>query len=305
MNALKILVTGGNGQLGQALGDCGAPETIIVRLGQQELDITRSDQVHRVLAEVCCDVVINAAAYTAVDGAERETEQAFAVNRDGAAHLARACAEHRLPLIHLSSDYVFDGQSRHAYVETDAVNPLGVYGASKAAGEEAVRQIAARHVIVRAAWLFGRHGRSFVKTMLDLAATHKQVRVVADQRGSPTPAEPLAAALVSISRQCLGRDGVPWGTYHLAGAPSVTWFGLAEAVFVRLSELGQTVPHLEAVTSEVFGAPAVRPAFSVLDGGKAQRTFGIEPFDWQKGLAVVIDDYLRHHPLEDQHEDRQ
>ena len=191
---MKIMVFGASGQIGREVCRAGwLPRYVILPLGREAVDVTKSGAVSAVLAREAPDLAINLAAYTAVDRAESEPEAAWAVNCAGAANIAAACGEHATPLIHLSTDYVFDGRNPKAYREEDPVGPLGVYGRSKEAGERAVRAALARHVILRTAWVFGAHGANFVKTMLRLASGHPVLRVVADQRGCPTAAADIAA----------------------------------------------------------------------------------------------------------------
>ena len=207
---MKLLVTGANGQVGHALAALDGPGLTMVALDRARLGITDEEAVRRVVRTHAPDAVINAAAYTAVDRAESEPEAAFAVNRDGPAHLAAACAEAGVPLLHISTDYVFGGTKAEPYVETDPVAPLGVYGQSKWAGEEAVRARLPQHIILRTAWVFSDHGSNFVKTMLRLGREREVLRVVADQHGGPTAASDIAEALVAIARQVIAEPG-RWG----------------------------------------------------------------------------------------------
>lgn len=241
----------------------------IVGFDRAQADITDAIAVRTVLAQAQADLIINAAAYTAVDKAESEVERAFAINRDGAANLAGT----GLPLIHISTDYVFDGAKRGAYVETDPVAPLGIYGRSKAEGEVA----AAGAVILRTSWVYGIEGANFVKTMLRLGAERDVLRVVDDQRGCPTFADDLAEAVLTIAAR-----PVP-GIYHLAGAGEASWFEFAEAIFA-----GRPGPRLEAIMTEDYPTAAARPANSVLDCSKAKATFGVELPHWKDGLKRML-----------------
>ena len=216
---MKILVTGANGQVGHALVEAGGEQ--VVGLGRAALDITDRAAVQRAVAQHAPDVVVNAAAYTAVDRAESEPERAHWVNRDGPAHLAETCADAGIPLVHLSTDYVFDGTKGAPYTEADATNPLGVYAQSKVAGEEAVRERLDRHVILRTSWVFGAHGANFVRTILRLMGERETLRVVADQHGNPTAATDIARAALDIAEQ-IERGHTSWGTYHFAGQPATT-----------------------------------------------------------------------------------
>jgi len=238
-------------------------------------------------------IVINAAAYTAVDRAESEPEAAWADNCTGPANLAASCHDARVPLIHLSTDYVFDGTKIGAYREDDPVNPLGVYGKSKEAGDRAVRGALPRHVILRTAWVYSAHGSNFVKTMLRLAVdpqpTERPVllRVVADQTGSPTSAADIAAAIGAIVQQ-IAAGNTSWGTYHFAGGGAVTWHGLAEAIFELASPWRGPPPLVEAIATADYPTPARRPANSVLDCSRIGAAFGIVPRPWRAALAEVI-----------------
>jgi dTDP-4-dehydrorhamnose reductase len=234
--------------------------------------------------------VINVAAYTAVDLAESEPALAFAVNRDGAASLAAACAGAGVPLVHVSTDYVFDGLMHGAYVEEDAPGPAGVYGASKLAGEEAVAlALPSAHLVVRTSWVFSHDGSNFVRTIWRLAREREVIRVVADQRGNPTPAADLAGALVTMAQALLADPGVS-GLYHWVGTPPTTWHGLAEAVVDEARRRGPVATRVvEAITTADYPTAAARPQNAVLDTSKAQRVFGIEPPDWRISLSRVAD----------------
>ena len=232
------------------------------------------------------DLVINAAAYTAVDKAESEPELAFAVNRDGPAALAEACQAIGAPLIHVSTDYVFDGSKRGAYVEEDPVNPASVYGASKEAGESAIRARLPAHVIIRSSWIYAPMGQNFVRTMLRLGRERPELRVVDDQTGSPTAAEELARAVQGAAGALLagGRD---YGTFHFAGSGSTSWFGLAEAIF-ELAEGPR--PRLIPIPTSGYPTPARRPANSVLDSSKFARLYGVTARPWRDSLARCLRD---------------
>ncbi len=287
----RVLVIGSYGMLGrdlvQSLAGTGCTP---VGWDLDQIDITQLAQVRTKLSEVSADVIINCAAYTAVDRAESEPEPAFAVNRDGPAHLAEVCAALQTPLVHISTDYVFDGAADRPYREDDPINPLGVYALSKWQGEQAVRERLADHVIVRTAWLYGVHGNNFVKTILRLAREREELRIVADQYGCPTWTMDLAAALVAIVRQIFsaGRT-VPWGTYHFCGGGHTSWHGFASAIVTQ----GQRLENLRArrivpITTAEYPLPARRPPWSVLDCGKIGSAFGISPRPWQMGLTDML-----------------
>jgi dTDP-4-dehydrorhamnose reductase len=284
---MSILITGANGQVGHELA-ARAPEAI--PLGRRELDLSRGEALLATLRRVQPAIVINAAAYTAVDKAEQEAEAAFAANRDGVAVLARGCKELGIPLLHLSTDYVFDGAKQGPYTEADPTSPQGTYGRSKCEGEERLRAILDRHIILRVSWVFGAHGANFVKTMLRLAKTHPALRVVADQHGGPTPAGDIAETLLALARRYLERNELPWGTYHYSGAPATTWHGFASAVVERGAALGliPAAPPVNPITTADYPLPAPRPANSVFDCGRAEGLFGLRQPDWRQGLEQVL-----------------
>lgn len=228
---MRMIVTGAQGQVGWELNRRAmALGHAVLAWSQVELDITDTVAVDRALDASSADVVINAAAYTAVDKAEQEPDLAFAVNRDGPAHLATACARLNIPLLHISTDYVYDGRKSSPYVEDDATAPLGVYGASKLAGDEAVRRGLPRHLILRVSWVFGVHGHNFVKTILRLAREREELRIVADQHGSPTFAGDIADTLLELAGRIPEIDAKgAWGTYHYCNEPVTTWYGFTRA----------------------------------------------------------------------------
>ena len=289
---MKVLVFGAGGQIGGEV--CRAawpPHYAVLPLDENAVNITKNAAVTAMLARETPDLAINLAAYTAVDRAESEPEAAWAVNCAGAAHVAAACEESATPLIHLSTDYVFDGRKTEAYLEDDAVGPLNVYGRSKEAGERAVRAALARHVIIRTAWVFGAYGANFVKTMLRLGTERPVLRVVADQRGCPTAAADIAAALIVIAKH-IERGKMEWGTYHFVGSGAVSWHGFAEAIFNLAASQLTACPRIEAITSDQYPTPARRPMNSVLDCRKIEGAFGIHPSLWRVRLASVIQEVL-------------
>jgi dTDP-4-dehydrorhamnose reductase len=266
---MKILVTGCRGQLGRSLVARGrAAGHDVAARGLPEFDLCRPINLP------ICDLVINAAAYTAVDKAESERDRAFAVNRDGAANLARACHERGVPLLHVSTDYVFDGASSHPYREDDPIAPLGVYGESKAAGERTVLELGG--TVVRTSWLFSEGGPSFVHAILRLARERPILRVVADQHGCPTYAGDLADALLAL------RDAVP-GVYHYCNDGATTWHAFATEI-VGIAGLAARV---DEITTPEYPTPVRRPAYAVLDTSRV-RALGIVPPSWRFGLARVV-----------------
>jgi dTDP-4-dehydrorhamnose reductase len=287
---MKLLVLGAAGQVGREL--CRRPWPTGYTLAAHDrdrIDITRRDAVSAAVEREQPDLIINAAAYTAVDRAETEPEAAWAVNCTGPANLAAACRDAAIPLIHLSTDYVFDGTKAGAYREDDPVNPLGVYGMSKEAGDRAVRAALREHVILRTAWVYSAHGHNFVKTMLRLAGEHRALRVVADQKGSPTAAGDIAAAIGAIVQQ-LAAGRARWGTYNFTGAGAVTWHGFAEAILELAAPWRGPPPPVEAIATADYPTPARRPANSVLDCARIGEAFGIVPRPWREALAEVIDE---------------
>ncbi len=299
---MKILVLGSNGQLGfELMRAAWAPGTSVAGLPYPEFDVTRPGDVEKAVAAHTPDLVVNATAHTAVDKAEGEADLAFAINRDGPAAMAAACAARGIPLIHVSTDYVFDGSKPTPYVEDDPIAPLGVYGASKAAGEEAVRTGTPRHVILRTSWVYSAYGNNFVKTMLRLGHERDEMRVVADQTGGPTAASDLAAAITHIAgRIAAGNVGdggdALWGTYHLTGAGVTTWHGFAERIFQRLEERTGKRPRLVAIETKDYPTPARRPANSRLDCNKARERLGVVAPPWQDSLDRVLDELFTNPP---------
>lgn len=295
---MKILVLGSNGQLGfELMRAVWAPGDDVVGLPYPEFDVTRLGDVETAVAAHVPDLVVNATAHTAVDKAEGEADLAFAINRDGPAAMAAACAARGIPLIHVSTDYVFDGTKPAPYVEDDPVAPLGVYGASKAAGEEAVRAGTSRHVILRTSWVYSAYGNNFVKTMLRFGQERDEMRVVADQTGGPTAASDLAAAIVHIAdRIAAGEGDVLWGTYHLTGTGITTWHGFAERIFQRLEKRIGKRPRLIAIETKDYPTPARRPANSRLDCTKARERLGVVAPPWEVSLDRVLDELFTNPP---------
>jgi dTDP-4-dehydrorhamnose reductase len=285
-----ILVTGGSGQLARALAAQGGERVRIV--GRPGFDFDRPETISATFSAAEPRLVVNAAAYTAVDAAESDEAAAFRANRDGPAELARLCAGAGVPLIHVSTDYVFDGDKPSPYVESDPVGPRGVYGVSKLAGETAVLASGARAIILRTAWVYAATGRNFVRTMLALARTRDQLSVVADQHGCPTAAADLAAAILAIAAriEAHGWDDAHAGVFHAAGSGDTTWHGLAMSVFAASSRHGVKVPVVSAITTAEFPTPARRPANSRLDCARLEAVFGIRLPDWRDSVARTVDE---------------
>lgn len=289
----RLLVTGAEGQVGSEVTRLAADFAIeAVGRNHAALDIT-APAAAEFVAQGGFDAVVNLAAYTAVDKAEAEPERAIAANRDGPARLAAACARAGIPLLHVSTDYVFDGAKSGAYLETDPTGPLSVYGRSKAEGETAIRENLERHLILRSAWIFGLAGSNFVKTMLRLGNERPELRVVADQRGCPTAAADLAETILRLAQEMRAAAPVAWGTYHYAGTAATTWHGFATAIFEIAEPLGWRRPSLVAIGTEEYPTPARRPANSVLDCTRIRDTFGIERRPWLSGLEVMLAELRR------------
>ncbi len=294
---MRLLIAGWQGQVARGLVEMapGDPDVTACAVGRPALDICEAKTIERAMVNTRPDVVINSAAYTAVDKAESETEQAFRMNRDGARALAEAAAKAGVPIIHISTDYVFDGSKPAPYVEDDETGPVTVYGRSKLEGEQAVAAANPRHVIVRTAWVHSPGGNNFVRTMLRLAGERDSLRVVGDQTGNPTYAPHLCAAILEIARQVKrAGDGFNgWGTYHAAGNGVTTWHGLASEVMRVSGELGGPSVPVQAIATADYPTPAKRPVNSALDCSKLERTFGITLPSWQEGAGVCVQRLLQ------------
>ena len=287
-----ILITGGRGQLGSALRRHSWSERVrLFAPARDELDLFDPAAVAAFLSERSVAAIVNAAAFTAVDQAETEIAAAFAANAQIPAVLAEAARQADAALLHVSTDYVFDGSSAQPYDVGDPVNPLNVYGSSKAAGELAALR-APRAAVVRASWLVGRDGTNFVRTMLRLASERSVVRVVADQRGAPTIAADLADALATIALRMATDRSAPAGVFHFANAGATTWRDFAAAIFAEGARRGLSTPRLEAVTTAEYGAAALRPAHSLLSTRRLEQGYGIKPRPWIEGLPGLIGDII-------------
>jgi dTDP-4-dehydrorhamnose reductase len=287
---MRPLIIGARGQLGHELLLRAGREGIeVVGADLPECDITDPQALAKYIESAgMADIVINAAAYTAVDRAESEPAMAYAVNRDGPGHLADACRTRCMPLIHISTDYVFDGTQDRPYAPDDSIAPLGVYGRSKAEGEAAVRNTWGQHVIVRTAWLFGVHGPNFVKTMLRLGKERSELRIVDDQVGSPTYAGDLADALLEIAGQLM-QGNAAWGTYHFCNQGIVSWYGFARRIFDSAAALDRfQVKNVIPVTTDQYPVAAPRPSYSVLDCTSLENRFGIRRRAYTVGLGEML-----------------
>ena len=292
---MTILVIGSKGQVGTELGILmkgQGRDAILVDL--PEIDITRPDSVSRFIGKPEIDIVINAAAYTAVDKAESEPELAFAVNAEGPGLIADACQKRNIPLIHISTDYVFDGTKNTPWTEDDPVSPIGIYGQSKAKGDVLVAGRLEKHIIVRTSWVCSAHGANFVKTMLRLGCERETIRVVDDQTGCPTFASDIAEAIGTILERCDTGQSMPWGTYHYCGKDAVTWYGFAQEIFRQAGQYWQLkLQSLLPIPTSEYPTATERPMYSVLDCTKISRNFGIPLKPWQASLEKTITDLHR------------
>jgi dTDP-4-dehydrorhamnose reductase len=287
---MRVTIIGTSGQLATELRR-RAWSTGLEALDAEKVDVADAVATNSLLDRQRPDLILNASAYTAVDRAESEQERAFAVNETGPRTLADWCNRRGAALVHVSTDYVFDGRKTAPYVEDDPTAPLGVYGASKLAGEVAVRSSLTRHVILRTSWVFSAHGQNFVKTMLRLARERDELRVVADQFGRPTAAADLADAMLQVAR--LAReDSAVWGTFHFAGAGATSWHGFAEAIVAEQARLTNRRPLVTPITTQDYPTPAARPTNSELDTERFERAFAFQPRDWRAGLREVVSELL-------------
>jgi dTDP-4-dehydrorhamnose reductase len=293
---MRLLVIGRSGQLAQCLARVAdaARDVEAVLAGRPQADLADATTLASAMAAARPDVVINAAAYTAVDKAESERDAAFAINATGAGNLAAAASGAGVPLIHVSTDYVYGGTKPAPYVETDPTGPIGVYGASKLEGERLVAACCPRHIIVRTSWVVSPYGSNFCKTMLRLAADRDELRVVSDQIGSPTYAVDLAAALIELARKMAGRpvEDQRWGVYHLANAGTTSWAGLAEATLVASLAHGGRVVPIRHITTAEYPTPARRPANSRLDCTRMAQAFGIAMPPWQDAVERCVSELM-------------
>ena len=291
---MNVLIFGANGQLGFELRRAAWPAgTTLICHDIDTCDITDERALLVAFQNASPTVVVNAAAYTAVDKAETNRDAAFAVNTFAPGKMAEFASHAHVPLIHVSTDYVFDGTKVGAYREDDAVHPLGVYGETKEAGERAVREHLNEYIILRTAWVYGSHGQNFVKTMLRFGKEREEMRVVADQHGCPTAATDLASAIVHVTSVVTESRKAPWGTYHFAGSEPTTWHGFADEIFEHQKRREGRRPALTAITTADYPTPARRPANSVLDCEKYTATFGVKPRPWREALAEVIAELYR------------
>ncbi len=291
-----ILITGGSGQLGDALQTlCKAQGLAFTAVSRPVFDFEKPDSIAACFAATRPDVVINAGAYTAVDKAESDVAAARAGNHMGPLALAALCASADIPFIHVSTDYVFDGNKGAPYVEGDATGPTGVYGATKRDGEAAILATGAKAVILRTAWVYAAHGKNFARTMLTYGRKNAVMRVVADQRGTPTAAPDLAAAILGIVAKIRATGWQPHygGIFHATGAGETSWYGFACAIFTHAAKLGYPAPEVQPISTADWPTPVRRPPDSRLDCSKLKSVFAVTLPDWQDSLPGIVQALLR------------
>jgi dTDP-4-dehydrorhamnose reductase len=280
---MKILITGGNGQLGKCLQDVLEHSNHqFFSPGKKDLDISNEPSIKNAIQNYHPDIIVNTAAYTAVDNAEKERETAFLVNETSLRYLANSCKILNIPLIHISTDYVFDGTASVPYTSEDQTAPLSIYGKSKLAGEQVIKSIWEKHIILRTSWVFSEYGNNFVKTILRLAQSRDTLNVVADQWGCPTYAGDLASAIVKICENLKSKSA--WGIYHYAGESSTNWHELALAITQLLEKKIVVLP----ISTAEFPTLATRPQYSILDCKSTINTWDVELSDWQSAVKKVI-----------------
>lgn len=288
---MRVLITGSNGQVGHCLTEqLNIKENIVVlALTREDLDITDLVAVNKIVLKFNPSVIINAAAHTAVDNAEKEVELSYKINRDGPKYLAESAQKINAAMLHISTDYVFAGDKDGEYHPEDLTEPQGIYGHSKLAGELAVAAACDKHIILRTAWVFGEHGNNFVKTMLRLGKDRDALSIVGDQFGGPTYAGDIAGALIEIATQIEQQKPVAYGIYHFSGFPHVSWFEFAQTIFntAKEQDVFDRIPALSSISTADYPTPAKRPANSKLATNKMVESFGIEASDWQAALRRV------------------
>ena len=278
--SVRILVTGINGQVGGAIMALKDDNPFgLIPISRAEWDMAKEpEKAAELIEQYQPAIVINPAAYTNVDGAEDDQETAFTINATAVCELAKACQQANIPLLHVSTDYVFDGTKEMPYTEDDPINPINVYGKSKAEGERRVREVLNAHIILRTSWVFSAAGKNFVSTMRRLGKERDELKIVDDQRGGPTSADCIASLLMSIASQYVQDKAIPWGTYHYAGSPVVSWYEFAEAIFEE--EAQDHRPKLIPCTSTEYPTKAQRPKNSALSTARIQREMGVLECDW-------------------------
>ncbi|MCP2218496.1 MULTISPECIES: dTDP-4-dehydrorhamnose reductase [Bradyrhizobium] len=301
---MRILVTGRNGQIAQALVRLATSELVIEAFGRPELDITDRISIDRAIGRFRPDILVNAAAYTAVDKAESDVEAAFAANRDGAGNVAAAAAAVNIPVIHLSTDYIFPGEGGVPYREEDAAGPINLYGRSKLEGEHVVTAVNPWHVILRTSWVYAPWGQNFPKVMLRLASERDAVRVVADQHGAPTYAPDIAEGILRVARAALVElSSSAWrGVFHMTAAGETSWAGFAEAIFAESAKCGGPSARVESIVTTDYPTPARRPLNSRLDNSRFNAIFDYSLPDWRDGVRRCVEELTAiSNPLSEKH----
>ncbi|HAT1797180.1 dTDP-4-dehydrorhamnose reductase [Legionella pneumophila subsp. fraseri] len=292
---MKIMVTGANGQVGTEIVKFFSSAYEVYACTRDILDCSKPERVHDVLSEIQPDLVINAAAYTAVDKAEDEPDLVHIVNTEFVCSLVNYCSLKNIPLIHLSTDYVFDGEKEGSYHENDIPHPLSTYGRSKWEGEQAILSQLKKYIILRVSWVFGEQGKNFVKTILNLACSRKELNIVSDQWGRPTSARDIARVLFEIVQKISRSSFESWGLYHYAGQGVTNWYEFA-STFLKIAkdkQLSLTLNNLNPIKSEEYPTKAIRPKNSVLDTTKIETILGIKSCSWKNDLSDVIDNFTK------------
>lgn len=295
MSPLRIAVTGKEGQVARSMAALGpAMGAEIVLVGRPELDLADPASVHSALAGARPDVIVSAAAYTAVDKAETERDLAFAINGVGAGAVGEAAAKLRVPVLHLSTDYVFDGSKSDRYLESDPTGPTSAYGGSKLDGEQRLAAATGNHAIFRTAWVYSPYGANFLKTMLRLGETRETLSVVADQHGCPTSAEDIAGAMITAARKLVeDADAKYRGVFHLTGSGEANWADFAREIFRAAEAHGRKPVEVVSITSDQYPSPVKRPANSRLSGEKLKQVYAITLPDWRLSTRKVVDALLQ------------
>jgi len=289
---MRILITGVNGQVGWALKQLAGQfqQHTLIALERHDLDITCKDAVNQTIAKENADIVINAAAYTSVDKAEDNAESAFNINCDGVDNLASSCLNADIPLLHISTDYVFNGKKTSPYIETDSPNPLGIYGHSKLAGEQAITEQLNRFIILRTSWVFGSHGQNFVKTILRLSQDRSELNIIADQFGAPTSASSIAYCLLQICDQYDNDIAMSWGLYHFSNTPDTSWHGFTCKI-IDLAQKYHLIDHeikVNKITTEQYPLPCARPQNSCLNKNRMTKKLSITVTPWEEELETML-----------------
>ena len=287
---MKVVITGAKGQVGYELMESAPADLEVFGFDSSTLDITDKKVVQSKIAEIQPDIIINSAAYTAVDLAESNAADAWRVNRDGVAHLGGVAHQLGIPVFHISTDYVFSGDASSPYKEDDLTTPSGVYGESKLAGEQILRSTCHQHIVLRTSWVFGAHGNNFVKTMLRLASDRDKLSIVSDQVGSPTSARSIAKTIWKLVELYQHHSNLNWGVYHFSGSPACSWYEFSKEIFDQALDIGllNQKPVISPIVTSEYPTPAKRPLYSVLDCSSIKQQFGIDPSDWRDELILVL-----------------